>query len=116
MKTSIFIPVDNTQLTKLVDIVERYNAGTVIPDEIVINAMGIVSQESIDQLRRVQDLKHDNVRIYACKTNSTVPENKNYTLKTAYGDIILYHNPLMLPSVKRVEIIKKYFEEGRGWV
>ena len=111
MKTSIYIPVDNTKLDKLVDIVKSYNAGSVIPDEIVINAMGITSQESIDTLREIQDLKQDNVVIYACKTNGTISENKNYASKITLNDIIMYHNPDMIPSMKRVEVVKRYFED-----
>ncbi len=112
MKTSIFIPVDDTKLDNLVEIVKRYNDGSVIPDEIVINALGITDQASLDILRQVQDLKQENVIIFACKTEGTVSENKNYTLKLTTGDIVMYHNPYSFPSMKRVEVIKKYFEEN----
>ena len=110
MRTSVYIPVDNTSMDKLKTIVSLYNTATVKPDEIIINAFGIHTEEFVSILRSVQELGYDNTTIYARKQDGEMSDNRNYALRQTTGDIILYHNPKTTPSTKRVEIIKKYFE------
>ena len=116
MKTSIYIPADNTSMSKLKTIVSMYNNGTVKPDEIVINVFGVYNEEYVSVLRSVQELGFDNVIIYARKLDGEMADNRNYALQHTTGDIVLYHNPKTYPSIKRVELIKKYFEENDVYV
>ena len=110
MKTSIFIPVNDGNISNIKNIILSYNNGTIIPDEIVINAIGVEDEITLSYLREVQKLKYDNVKIYSCKTHMYDSENMNYANTLTTGDIIMYHNPLSVPSTKRVEIIKNHFD------
>ena len=110
MKTSIYIPVSNKSINRLYTIVEMYNVAEVRPDEIIINACGIDDEVSLGILRQIHDRKHDNVKIYARKTFDSIPDNSNYAKALTSGDLVMFHDPNVLPSTKRVDIVKKYFE------
>ena len=110
MKTSIYIPVDYTCMSRLIEIVSVYNNAKVSPDEIIINAFGIEDENSLNILREIQSLGHTNTTIYARKTNGSMSDNRNYAKSLTKNDIVLFNDAMVCPSMKRVEEIKKYFE------
>jgi hypothetical protein len=110
MSISVYIPTDGERLSKLDDIINIYNNGTLKPDEIVISAFCVVKEEHLTYLRDIHNKKYDNVKIYAGKNLGTTAENLNYALKFTIGDLVLFHDPLKYPSVVRVEMVKQLFE------
>lgn len=110
MKTSIYIPTDNLSVNNLINIVDIYNNGDVVPDEIIINVDSVVDTHSLEMLRNLYLLNYDNVIIFVRKTLGTLSENRNNAKKLTNGDLILYHDVNTIPNMNRVKIIKKYFE------
>jgi len=82
----------------------------VIPDEIIINADGVTDAESLNILRNIQSANHDNVKIFARKTDGSIADNRNYAKQLTMGDIVLFHNIDTIPSYTRVNLIKHFFE------
>ena len=111
MKTSVYITVDTTSMSLLFSIVELYNIGDCCPDEIIINACGVDDEESLGILRKISDKKHENVKIFARKTFDSIPDNTNYAKSLTTHEIVIFHDPNVLPSVKRVEIVKNYIQK-----
>ena len=111
MKTSVYIPVDNNSMDLLSSIVELYNIGEFPPDEIIINACGIDDEKSLGILKQIHEKNHKNVKIFARKTYDSVPDNVNYAKSLTNHEIVLLHDPKVLPSVKRCEIVKNYMTD-----
>ena len=112
MKTSVYIPTDGWHIAKLDSIVEAYNRAKVRPDEIVINACGVENVKSLKILTKLYEKGYDNVKIYAKKTFESIADNMNLVTKVTENEIVLFHNPNVIPSVKRVEMVKNYFENN----
>lgn len=110
MKTSIYIPSIPRSFDNLKNIIDIYNSGTVIPDEIIINASGVDNQYKVDQLISLKDLNIPNVGIYAQKLLVSAGVNRRQSKDITTGDIILYQDDDDLPSPNRVEVVKHYFE------
>jgi len=110
MTISVYIPTDGNRLSKLDEIISIYNNGSVKPDEIVISAFAVETEEHLSYLRNIHNKKYDNVSIYAGKSLGTLAENQNNSLKFTTGDIIAYHDPEKYPCIKRIEIVKQCFE------
>jgi len=109
MKISVYIPSIPRSFDNLKNIVNIYNSGTVVPDEIVINASGVDTQESIDKLIDIQ--KMDNVKLYVQKLMVSAGNNRSHTKELTSGDLIIYQDDDDIPSPQRVEVVKHYFEE-----
>jgi len=111
MDVSIYIPVVDS-CDKLYDIISTYNSSSIKPKEIIVNAFGVDNQKSVNSLKRIYDLRYDNVYIYVKKVYGTESENRNHAYRLTRGDIISFHDCSKLPSVNRVDILSKYFESG----
>lgn len=116
MKTSVFIPVDDTSMASLEDIVFAYNNAKIRPDEIIINAFGVEDETTLGILRNIQKMEYDNVVIYARKTSGSRADNYNYAKAQTNNEIVLFHNPKTIPSIKRVETVKNHFETTDSYV
>lgn len=110
MKTSVYIPSIPRSFDNLKAIVEIYNAGTVVPDEIIINASQVDTQECVDVLMELKNLEIPNLTIYAQKLLVSAGTNRLQSKDLTTGDIILYQDDDDLPSHRRVEVVKHYFE------
>lgn len=110
MTISVYIPTDGGRLSRLDEIINIYNSGTLIPDEIVISAFNVITEDQLSYLKDIHSKKYGNVKIYAGKNLGTIAENQNYALKFTIGDIVAFHDPQKYPSIKRIEIIKQFFE------
>jgi len=110
MSISVYIPTDGERLSKLDDIINTYNNGTLKPDEIVISAFCVFKEEHLTYLRDIHSKNYDNVKIYAGKNLGSTAENLNYALKFTTGDLVLFHDPQKYPSVVRIEMVKQLFE------
>jgi len=112
MNISVYIPLTYNNMSRIVDIVETYDNGTVKPDELVINVFGVTEQKHIDILKSVYDLNLNYVKIFVQKTIGSDADNLNFAKTLTHKEIISYHNPNTIPSQFRIEYIKNYFENN----
>jgi len=111
MKISVYIPTTYEHLSKLDSIISTYNSGTVKPDEIVVSVFGVTAEHHVQYLKDIHSKNYGNVFLYAGKVLGTLAENRNNTMKFTTGGLIIYHDASKYPSVRRIEIIQKYFEK-----
>ena len=110
MKISVYIPSIPRSFDNLKNIIDIYNSGTLVPDEIVIHASDVGSKESVAALTKLKKLEYPNVKIYAHKLLVSAGKNREMTLELTTGDLIIYQDDDDLPSKRRVEIIKYFFD------
>jgi len=109
MRISVYIPTDDKTIHNVRKIIEMYNSVDEKPYEIIVNAFGVDNENILTQMKDITNLKIPNVKVYGSKRHSTTAENMNLGMTLCSGDILMYHNSVMFPSLKRCEIIKNIF-------
>lgn len=108
MKTTVFIPALPKSLKNLNNIIEVYNNGTVKPDEIIIN-ISMVNNDIVKYLMDLKNLQY-NIKLFTHQYKMDAGTNRQMAKYLATGDIILYQDDDDIPSERRVEIVKNFFE------
>jgi len=111
MKISVYIPsIPSTNWAKnLSRIVDAYLAGTIKPDEIFINLAMFekMSPTIINEFK----IKYDNKAILMLTRGQVLRgPNRQMAKQMCDGDIIIYQDHDDMPHERRVEIVKRYFE------
>jgi hypothetical protein len=109
MKYCVFIPTIPSRFNKLENLVNLYNAGTVKPDEIIINASS-VNSDNYNILINLFNKNIHNLKIIPHRTHLEAGPNRQMAQYISQSDVIVYQDDDDLPSDKRLEIIKSYFE------
>jgi hypothetical protein len=108
LKTTVFIPTIPNHFKYLENIVQTYNTGKVIPDEIIISAA--MDNSDIHQLDHLK--QYDNVRIEPYFGKLEVGPNRQRAKEFVDGGIILYQDSDDLPCKERVYWVRKFFQEN----
>lgn len=108
MKITVFIPSIPRSFGNLKNIIDVYNNGSVVPDEIIINA------SNVDDSHKgvLESLIHDNVTVYMHSDLMCAGMNRQMAKEYASGDIIIYQDDDDLPSKYRVETCEKIFNDN----
>jgi len=109
VKTSIFIPSIPKNFNNVFNIVDIYLNGTIKPDEIIVN-LSMFQQIDPIIINNFVNKYHDKVMLNLIKERLYAGPNRQMAANLCSGDIILYQDDDDLPHKRRVEIVKKYFE------
>ncbi len=105
----VIVNTTSDRFTKISKIVNIYNSGTVVPDEIVINITNITDNISLGLFLELKET-NPNVFLYANKIYDIDTHFRKKTLTLCKSDIILYQTDDVVPHPQRIEIIKHYFD------
>ena len=107
LKTTVFIPSTPGHFHYLEEIIQKYQNGTVKPEEIIVS----LSESNRVEISKIYDLetKYPTLRFLRHVDKVEAGPNRQFA-ENCDGDIILYQDSDDLPSRDRVEIVKNFFE------
>ena len=107
----VIVNTNSGNAAMMTKIVNAYNSGTVVPDEIAINITDITDNISLGSFLDLKEM-NPNVFLYANRIFDTDAHFRKKSLTLVSSDIILYQTDNAIPHRQRVEIIKDLFDNN----
>lgn len=110
VSTSIIIPCHYSHVHFLEETLEKYANNTVIPDEVVIS-ISLAHKAKTSEIEQLRSRDWP-FKLILVISDERISEggNRNIAFKHSSGDVIICSDADDLPHIRRVEIIKHYFD------